>query len=374
MSLQNGRAISRPPAATVVPNRRPAQGLRRTLFSGRTRHTTRTFAPFGVPGLRDVKQREIVIRRTRDTGSGRTSAQDRRRQYSRFRPAAQLGRYGTITSPRSPAAAVAAAFAVVSSVAAVLTGSDTAIDAETDASPSQLSQEMFRGGVRLVGDEVPPYKTHLRKVHVRREGRGSELTDVPLERDHALLDEATSQSSSLSYSCSGAAGRSALPSSPRSVASCGVASAAVNTVRAAPPSLPLLLPLVRPPFSDGSRLSDVRSESDGRSESSAGGDGGDDTDDATEDAYDMVEDAVGAVYESASEDEPRRELGCGSRLRGRVSLETTLRVRTGPVPSAAVIKVGGHVSGSRNSTGSGAKALLSAALGAAIPRPKSESG
>ena len=273
---------------------------------------------------------------------------------------------------------MAAAFAVALSVAAVLTGSDTAIDAETDASPSQLSQEMFRGGVfRLVGVEVPPYKTHLRKVHVRREGRGGEIVDVPLERDHALLDEATSQSSSLSYSCSGVAGRSALPSSPHSVASCGVVSAAVNTVRAAPLSLPLLLPLVRPPCSDGTRLSDVRIESDGRSERSAGGDGGDggdDTDDATEDAYDMVEDADGAVYESASEEEPRHELGCGSRLRGRVSLEANLRVRTGPVPSAAVIKVGGHVSGSRNSTGSGAKALLSAALGAAIPRPKSESG
>ena len=269
---------------------------------------------------------------------------------------------------------MAAAFAVALSVAAVLTGSDTAIDAETDASPSQLSQEMFRGGVfRLVGVEVPPYKTHLRKVHVRREGRGGEIVDVPLERDHALLDEATSQSSSLSYSCSGVAGRSALPSSPHSVASCGVVSAAVNTVRAAPLSLPLLLPLVRPPCSDGTRLSDVRIESDGRSERSAGGDGGDggdDTDDATEDAYDMVEDADGAVYESASEEEPRHELSCGSRLRGRVSLEANLRVRTGPVPA----KFGGHVSGSRNSTGSGAKALLSAALGAAIPRPKSESG
>ena len=60
---------------------------------------------------------------------------------------------------------------------------------------------MFRGGVfRLVGDEVPPYKTHLRarKVRVRRERQVGVLVDVPLERDNALLTEATSQSSSAS--------------------------------------------------------------------------------------------------------------------------------------------------------------------------------
>ena len=89
LSSQNGRAISRPPAATITSVCRPAQGSRRTLFSGRTRQTTRTFAPFGVPGLRNVKQNEIVIRRSRPRVMW-TSAQDRRRQYPRFRPAARL--------------------------------------------------------------------------------------------------------------------------------------------------------------------------------------------------------------------------------------------------------------------------------------------
>ena len=59
---------------------------------------------------------------------------------------------------------------------------------------------MFHGGVfRLVGVEVLPYKTH---PHAARKVRGSgERVDVPLERfDRALLDEATSQSSSSSYS------------------------------------------------------------------------------------------------------------------------------------------------------------------------------
>ena len=55
----------------------------------------------------------------------------------------------------------------------------------------------------LVGGEIPPCKTHIhaRKVHARRERRGSERVDVPLEQvDRALLREAGNGTSGRSQS------------------------------------------------------------------------------------------------------------------------------------------------------------------------------
>ena len=56
----------------------------------------------------------------------------------------------------------------------------------------------------LVGGEIPPHKTHIhaRKAHARRERRGGDRVDVPLEQvDRALLTPERDSSATRKWLC-----------------------------------------------------------------------------------------------------------------------------------------------------------------------------